>query len=58
MSRARAKIWRVKQGDTLKRIAAKEYGNPNLWRRIADANKIDNPRLLKPGMKLVIPPLE
>ncbi|RZN35494.1 MAG: LysM peptidoglycan-binding domain-containing protein [Methanophagales archaeon ANME-1-THS] len=54
----RTKRWTVRQGDTLWFIAAQEYGNPTLWRRIADANKIDNPRVLKPGMELVIPPLE
>jgi len=54
----RTKVWHVKQGDTLWLIAAKEYGNPALWRRIADKNKIYNPLLLKPGMNLVIPPLE
>jgi hypothetical protein len=54
----RTKVWHVKQGDTLWLIAAKEYGNPALWRRIADENKIYNPRLLKSGMNLVIPPLE
>jgi hypothetical protein len=54
----RTKIWRVKQGDTLWSIAAKEYGDPSLWRPIADKNKIYNPRSLKPGSDLVIPPLE
>jgi hypothetical protein len=52
------KLWRVKQGDTLWFIAAKEYGNPALWRRIADKNRICNPRLLEPGRELIIPPLE
>ena len=54
----RTKMWRVKQGESLWFIAAKEYGNPALWRPIAEANKIDNPRVLKPGMELIIPPLE
>ena len=54
----RKRIWRVKKGDTLMYIAEREYGNPDLWRRIAKANKIDNPRSLKPGLELVIPPLE
>ena len=49
------KRWVVTQGDSLWSIAAKEYGNPEEWRLIAEANKIDNPRLLKPGQKLVIP---
>ncbi|MFB0563334.1 MAG: LysM peptidoglycan-binding domain-containing protein [Candidatus Lokiarchaeia archaeon] len=52
------KIVVVKSGDTLKRIAAKVYGDPNQWRRIAKANNIVNPRKLKPGTELVIPPLE
>ena len=54
----RTKTWTVKEGDSLWFIAAQEYGNPALWRHIADANGIDNPLVLKPGMKLVIPPLE
>ena len=48
----------VKEGDTLWLIAAIEYGNPALWRRIALKNKIYNPRLLEPGRNLVIPPVE
>lgn len=53
------KVRRVKEGDTLNLIAAREYGDPKLWRVIADANRdrIDNPRLLPPGMTLVIPAL-
>jgi contractile injection system tube protein/LysM domain-containing protein len=47
----------VKQGDTLWLLAAREYGNPAKWRAIADANKIENPRILKPGMEIIIPPL-
>jgi nucleoid-associated protein YgaU len=47
----------TKLGDTLSGIAAVEYGDPALWRPIADANGIHNPRGLKPGSRLVIPPL-
>jgi hypothetical protein len=54
----RTKTWHVKQGDTLWLIAAKEYGNPALWRHIAEKNRISNPRLLEPGRDIVIPPLE
>ena len=54
----KTKTWRVKQGDTLWLIAEKEYGDPALWRPIAKSNKIYNPRSLKPGMSLTIPPLE
>jgi len=37
------KAWTVKTGDTLPEIAAKVYGDPRLWRPIADANRIHNP---------------
>lgn len=47
----------VKRGDTLSSIAALEYADPTRWRPIASANNIHNPRLLKPGQVLVIPPL-
>ncbi len=36
-------VWTVKTGDKLPAIAAKVYGDPRLWRPIADANAIDNP---------------
>jgi len=49
------KRWVVTQGDSLWSIAAKEYGNPKDWRLIANANKMDNPRILNPGQELVIP---
>jgi hypothetical protein len=51
----RTKVWQVKDGDSLWLIAAQEYGDPELWRVIAKANGISNPRLLKLGMELVIP---
>jgi hypothetical protein len=44
-------------GETLSSIAAQEYNDPALWRPIAEANGIDNPRRLKPGQLLAIPPL-
>jgi len=49
------KRWEVVQGDSLWSIAAKEYGDPADWRLVAEANEIDNPRLLNPGTALVIP---
>jgi nucleoid-associated protein YgaU len=53
------KIRIVKDGETLNAIAAREYGDPGLWRVIADANKelIKNPRVLAAGTALVIPAL-
>ncbi|MCE8427098.1 MAG: LysM peptidoglycan-binding domain-containing protein [Candidatus Methanoperedens sp.] len=54
----KTKIYTVKQGDSLWIIANKEYGTPNLWRPIAEINKIDNPRIMESGKQLIIPPVE
>jgi hypothetical protein len=49
----------AERGDTLSSIAAEEYGDPRLWRRIAEANPgVASPRRLRPGQVLLIPPLE
>lgn len=49
----------VQRGDSLSRIATQAYGDPALWRPIAEANpQIRNPRRLTPGTVLEIPPLE
>jgi hypothetical protein len=48
----------VNRGDSLWAIAAAEYDDPTRWRPIAQANNLDNPRALVPGMTLVIPALE
>jgi len=45
----------VTQGDSLWSIANREYGSPEDWRLIAEANNIENPRILNPGMELLIP---
>jgi hypothetical protein len=45
----------VKRGDTLSSIAAEMFDDPAKWRVIADANNLDNPRLLEVGMSLSIP---
>lgn len=47
----------VKKGDTLSSIAQEEYHDSALWRPIAKANGIQDPRSLTPGQVLVIPPL-
>ena len=44
-------------GDTLAGIAAGLYGRPAEWRRLADHNRIDDPRRLAPGRVLEVPPL-
>ena len=45
----------VQQGDTLSRIAAREYNDPAQWRAIAAANNLDNPLELKSGQVLRLP---
>lgn len=50
----------VVQGETLAGIAAREYGDPAEWRRIADANPsaTRTPRRLVPGTDLSLPPAD
>jgi len=47
----------VKRGDTLSWITTEVYGDPTLWRRVAEANQLDNPRELEIGKLLNIPDL-
>ncbi len=54
----KTKVYMIKQGDRLWEIANREYGDPALWRPIAQKNKIYNPRFLEPGTEILIPPLE
>ena len=51
------KFYSVAQGETISGIAGKVYGNPKVWRAIALRNRIENPRTLATGMRLVIPQL-
>jgi nucleoid-associated protein YgaU len=52
------KIYEVKPGDTLSKIAKTEYGNANAYMVIFEANKdiLKDPNLIHPGQKLKIPP--
>jgi nucleoid-associated protein YgaU len=47
----------VVAGDSLSKIAKREYGDMNQWRRIYEANRdqIKDPDLIHPGQKLTIP---
>ncbi len=47
----------VAEGETLAGISYEEYGDPTVWRHIADTNRIADPRRLKPGQVLIITPL-
>lgn len=48
----------VHQGDSLWSMSAKEYGQPEQWRAIANANGLANPRMLRTGSRLVLPALK
>lgn len=54
----RTGVWQVTEGDTLPLVAAREYGDPTAWRPIAEANDIHDPRTLRPGTELTVPPLD
>ncbi len=49
------KAYRVRPGDTLQSIAWRHYDDPSLWRPIASANNIEDPRDLVPGAVLRVP---
>jgi len=51
------KAHRVRAGETLSSIAAAVYRDASLWREIATANSIQDPRRLEPGVMLVLPRL-
>ncbi|MCA9934697.1 MAG: LysM peptidoglycan-binding domain-containing protein [Ardenticatenaceae bacterium] len=50
-------LHRVVSGDRLDLIATEAYGDATKWRHIAEYNKIRNPRDLRPGQLITIPPL-
>jgi len=53
----RPKAYTYKKGDTLQKIAKKYYGttDPLIIKAIAKANKIKNPKHIKPGTKIKLP---
>ena len=52
------KTYVVVAGDSLSKIAKREYGNAKEWNRIFEANKdiIKDPDKIYPGQELKIPP--
>jgi nucleoid-associated protein YgaU len=57
-TRTPSSTYTVKSGDSLWKIAQRQYGKGSDWRKIYDANKSvigKNPNLIYPGQKLVIP---
>jgi nucleoid-associated protein YgaU len=51
------KTYTVVKGDSLSKIAKREYGDAREWRKIYEANKdvIDDPDLIEVGQNLIIP---
>lgn len=47
----------VKEGETLPIISNKIYGTTNLYLALAKFNRLNSPRSLKAGEKIIIPPL-
>lgn len=54
---ATSKVYVVVSGDSLSKIAQREYGNANQWNRIYEANRdiLKDPDKIYPGQKLRIP---
>lgn len=53
----RTKHRKISDGDRLYAIAFAEYNDCGEWRRLAEANGIDNPRILRSGDDLTVPPI-
>jgi len=55
---ANERLYTVKAGDSLSKIAKHEYGDANAWPKIFEANKdiLKDPNKIFPGQKLKIPP--
>ena len=53
------KTYEVVSGDSLSKIAKREYGNASEWNRIYEANRdiLNDPNKIYPGQKLKIPTL-
>jgi nucleoid-associated protein YgaU len=53
-----ARTYTVVPGDSLSKIAKREYGDATKWRAIYEANrdKIKDPDLIYPGQVLTMPP--
>ena len=56
-STATERTYTVQKGDSLSKIAKREYGDAQQWRRIFEANRnlIDNPDLIYPGQVIRLP---
>jgi Contractile injection system tube protein len=53
----RTRVRVIREGETLAGISAEVYGDPRLWRVLADANGIERPRFVPVGTPLYVPAL-
>ena len=51
-------IHQLIEGDSLPGIAYREYGDPGLWRALAEVNRIDDPVRLPVGHPILLPAVE
>lgn len=54
-ARSAQRVHSVVAGDSLASLAWREYGDPTVWRVIAQANDIDDPMRLRIGQALLLP---
>lgn len=54
----RRKLFKMTEGDSVWNMANTAYGDPGLWRVIADANNIDDPANIELGKDMIIPVLK
>ncbi|MBW8777421.1 MAG: LysM peptidoglycan-binding domain-containing protein [Stenotrophomonas sp.] len=54
------KTYTIAKGDTLSKIASREYGDAKLWRKLFEHNKdvIKDPDKIYPGQIIKLPPKE
>lgn len=52
------KVHDLVDGDSLALLAYREYGDPGMWRPLADYNGVDDPMRLRPGTPIVLPAIE
>ena len=55
---AARRLHTVVAGDSLASVAFRQYGDPAMWRPLAEFNGIDDPLRVRPGATLLVPALE
>jgi nucleoid-associated protein YgaU len=50
-----SQTYTVQAGDNLSKISKQFYGDPNQFKKIVEANHLDDPNKIKAGQQLIIP---